>query len=147
MTREAQDDAATTAEIFSGSRVVFAADPSRKADHDQGRVHAAFEAVAKAHKNASVSYADRTVAPNDVYSDYLPCLPDESAAMGCISAYGQRVIRIRQPDTVHLCPITPPVPGECPLYSSGERRFGIAVAAPAMAAFPWRPQAIPVGTS
>ena len=146
--REIQDDAGTAAEIFSGTRVVFATDPARKSDTAiQGRVHAAYEAAAKTHKNASVSYPDRVVAPDDTFSQYLPCLPDESAAMGCITAYGQRVIKIRAPDNMHLCPIVPPIPGLCPMYASGERRFGVAVAAPAIAAFPWRPQAIPVGNS
>jgi hypothetical protein len=146
--REMQDDAGTAAEIFSGSKVIFATDPARKNDTAlQGRVYAAYEAAAKAHKNASVSYPDRVVAPGDVFSEYLPCLPDETAAMGCITAYGQRVIKIRAPDNMHLCPIIPPIPGECPVYASGERRFGVAVAAPAIAAFPYRPEAIPVGTS
>lgn len=140
--REAQDDAGTVAQIFRGSKVVFAADPPAVDFTGQARLHAAYESVAKAHPNVSVNYPDRAVAPDDKYSEYLPCLPDESAAMGCISAFG-RVIRIRQPDGVHLCPVTPPIPGQCPMYASGERRFGTAIAAPAVAAFPWRPQAIP----
>lgn len=141
--REAQDDAGTVAQIFSGTRVVFAADPPAKGATTQPRIHAAYQAVAKNHPNVSVSYPDRVIAPDDKYSDYLPCLPDESTAMGCTSAFGERVIKIRQPDGVHLCPIVPPIPGQCPMYASGERRFGTAVAAPAVAAFPWRPQSIP----
>jgi hypothetical protein len=144
--RETQDDAGTAAEIFSGSRVVLAADPARKGDLKQAELHAAYLAAAKGHKNATVSYPDRVVAPGDTFSQFLPCLPDESAAMGCITAYGQRLIKIRAPDDVHLCPIIPPIPGQCPMYASGERRFGTAVAAPAIAAFPWRPQAIPAVT-
>jgi hypothetical protein len=146
--RELQDDAGTAAQIFAGSKVILATDPARKSDTAiQGRVHAAYETAARAHKNASVSYPDRVVAPGDVFSQYLPCLPDETAAMGCVTAYGQRVIKIRAPDNMHLCPIIPPIPGLCPMYASGERRFGVAVAAPAIAAFPYRAQEIPVGTS
>ena len=144
--REAHDDAGTVAQIFAGTRVVFGADPERKGDTDQAQLHAAYESVAKAHKNVTVNYPDRVVAPTDTFSQYLPCLPDESAAMGCITAFGQRVIKVRAPDDVHLCPVIPPIPGQCPLYSSGERRFGTAVDAPAIAAFPWRPQAIPAVT-
>jgi hypothetical protein len=144
--REAQDDASTAAQIFSASRVVFAADPAAKGFSGQRQLHAAYEAAARAHPNASVSYPDRVITPNDTFSEYLPCLPDETAAMGCLTTYG-KVIKVRAPDGVHLCPIIPPIPGHCPMYPSGERRFGTAIAAPAVAAFPWRPELIAADTS
>jgi hypothetical protein len=145
--RELQDDAGTAAEVFAGTRVVFAADPAGKGFSQQSKVHAAYEAAARAHRNASVSYPDRVITPHDTFSEFLPCLPDETAAMGCAkSAYGP-LIKVRAPDGVHLCPIIPPIPGHCPMYAPGERRFGTAVAAPAVAAFPWRPEAIAPDTS
>ncbi len=142
--REVQDDASTAAQIFSGSRVIFASDPPAKGFSQQRQMHAAYEAAARANRNASVSYPDRVVSPDDTFSEYLPCLPDESAAMGCTPSH---MIKLRAPDGVHLCPIIPPIPGHCPMYPSGERRFGTAVAAPAVAAFPWRPEQIPADTS
>ena len=63
--------------------------------------------------------------------------------MGC----GDGRIKIRAPDGMHLCPVIPPVPGHCPIYASGERRFGTAVAAPAVAAFPSRSTTSVVATS
>lgn len=145
--RELQDDAGTAAEVFAGTPVIFAADPAQKGFSQQAKVHAAYEAAARAHRNATVRYPDRVVTPNDTFSEFLPCLPDETAAMGCgPSPYG-RVIKVRAPDGVHLCPIIPPIPGHCPMYAPGERRFGTAVAAPAVAAFPWRAEAISPDTS
>jgi hypothetical protein len=145
--RELQDDAATAAEVFSGTPVIFSADPTQRGFHQQDKVHAAYEAAAKAHPNARVSYADRVITPDDTFSEFLPCLPDETAAMGCGPSGVGPLIKVRAPDGVHLCPIIPPIPGHCPMYAPGERRFGTAIAAPAVAAFPWRPDVIAPDTS
>jgi hypothetical protein len=137
--RELQDDAGTAADIFSGSHVVFASDPPAKGFTEQARVDAAYLAAADAHPNAEFNPAvSRSVAPDNTFTPYLPCLPDESAARGCDVTHG-RVIKVRAPDGEHLCPVIGPVPGpHCPLYSSGQRRFSDALTAPAAALYPVR---------
>jgi hypothetical protein len=97
----------------------------------------AYQAVAHTHKNAHFHNPGATVANKGAYTQYLPCLPDETASYGCINAYGG-VIKVRAPDGVHLCPVIPPNAGHCPMYSSGERRFGTSLAAPAVKKFPLR---------
>lgn len=137
--REIRDDAGTAANIFKGIPVVFAADPitARSTPAQQKKINDAYRAAVRTHKNARFNNPGATVANKGTFSTYLPCLPGETAAMGCVPAYGG-VIKVRAPDGVHLCPIIPPVPGHCPMYSSGERRFGTALAAPAVKAFPLR---------
>jgi hypothetical protein len=135
--REVQDDAGTAANIFSGIPVVFAADPIARwsTPAQQQQLNGAYQAAVRTHKNASFNNPGATVTNKGAFSTYLPCLPDETQAMGCVPAYGG-VIKVRAPDGAHLCPVIPPVPGHCPMYSSGERRFGTALAAPAVRAFP-----------
>jgi hypothetical protein len=138
--RELKDDAGTVATIFASSKVVFASDPPGKPStaKQQQALDGAYKAAVKLHKNSSFNYADRSVSPQDLFTLYLPCLPGETAAMGCVNAYGG-VIKVRAPDGFHLCPVTPSPPGSfCPVYSSGERRFGTAVATPAVKVFPVR---------
>ena len=137
--REIQDDAGTAADIFKGIPVYLAADPipSSSTRALQQRLNQAYQAAAHTHANARFHNPGATVANKGAFTMYLPCLPDETAASGCISAYGG-VIKVRAPDGVHLCPVVPPQPGHCPMYSSGERRFGTALAAPAVRAFPLR---------
>lgn len=137
--RELQDDAGTAADIFKDSHVVFASDPPAKWFHEQSKVDAAYRAAAKTHANAEFNLAvTRSVAPDNEFTLYLPCLPDETAAMGCTDSYGG-VIKVRAPDGEHLCPVIGPVPGpHCPLYSSGQRRFSEAMVAPAVALYPKR---------
>jgi hypothetical protein len=141
--REAQDDAGTAAAIFSPARVVFAADPvvlnstqfvQTMGSKNYPKVLAAFRKAARLHKNAMSIDAATSVAPKNTFVWTKPCLSNETAAMGCSNGR----IRVRQPDGIHLCPVTPAQPGHCPMYSSGERRWAAAVTRPAVKAFPVR---------
>jgi hypothetical protein len=134
--RETTDDAGTAATIFKGIPIVFAADPiaSTSTPALQQKLNQAYQAAVRTHKNARFNNPGATVTNKGAFTTYLPCLPDETASYGCINAYGG-VIKVRAPDGVHLCPVIPPTPGHCPMYSSGERRFGTALAAPAVNKF------------
>jgi hypothetical protein len=127
-------DANTVAAIFWKSHVVFAADPPKAGFTQQALVKAAYEAAAAAHENASFNDAASAVAPGGFFVKTLPCMPDESAAMGCRNG---RIV-VRAPDNVHLCPVISehPVAGGCSVYSSGERRFATALLLPVMTQFP-----------
>jgi hypothetical protein len=88
-------------------------------------MHAAFTAIAD--KSGLVSFTDagRSVLDAEgAFTMTLPCLPGETAAMGCV---GGR-ITVRSPDRVHFCPVA--TSGACPVWSSGAWRFGAAMAAP-----------------
>jgi hypothetical protein len=143
LAREAQDDAGTAAAIFAQSRVVFSADPvvlnSTEFVQTMGyqnypKLLAAFRTAAKLHKNASFNDAALAVAPKNAFAWTRPCLSGESASMGCSNGS----IKVRQPDGIHLCPVTPAQPGHCPEYSSGELRWATAVTGPAVKAFALR---------
>jgi hypothetical protein len=136
--RELQDDAGAAADIFRDSSVVFASDPPAKGFQHQSQVDAAYRAAAKAHSNAEFNPApSRVVAPDNVFTRTLPCLPDETVAMGCSASSGG-VITVRAPDGEHLCPVIPHEPGHCPMYASGQRRFANALAGPTIALVPER---------
>ena len=138
--REAQDDAGTAAAIFAPTRVIFSADPvvlnstqfvQTMGSKNYPKLLAAFRTAASLHKNATFNDAATSVAPKDTFVWTRPCLSDETAAMGC----SNKKILVRQPDGIHLCPVTPSQPGHCPMYSSGERRWAAAVTRPAVKAF------------
>jgi hypothetical protein len=141
--REAQDDAGTAATIFGSTRVVFSADPvvlnstqfvQTMGSKNYPRLLAAFRTAASLHKNASFNNAATSVAPSDQFLWKRACLSNETASLGCKSG----TILVRQPDGIHLCPVTPADPGHCPVYSSGERRWGLAVTSPAVRVFALR---------
>ena len=140
--REITDDAGTAATIFKGIPIVFAADPiaSTSTPALQQKLNQAYQAAVRTHKNARFNNPGATVTNKGAFTTYLPCLPDETASYGCINAYGG-VIKVRAPDGVHLCPVIPPNAGHCPMYSSGERRFGTALASPAVKTFSLRQMA------
>jgi hypothetical protein len=77
---------------------------------------------------AQVAPTGDAVLDHGVFAPRLPCLPDEGLPQGCT---GGR-IAVRAPDGTHFCPIDPRairgVVGDCPVYSSGARRFAAAVA-------------------
>lgn len=60
--------------------------------------------------------AGQAVLADGAYTDSLPCLPDESAAKGCVNGR----IRVRAPDGAHFATSTSG-------YSSGARRFAEAI--------------------
>jgi hypothetical protein len=64
--------------------------------------------------------------PNGEFVTDLDCLPDEGVDQGCVDGR----ITVRSPDRIHFCPTAGNAP--CPVYSSGARRFGEAMAAGAI---------------
>jgi len=62
----------------------------------------------------------RTPLGGNVYTQTMPCLPDEGPAHGC-DAGG--LIAVRALDGVHFCN----GPGACAGYSSGSRRYAQAI--------------------
>ena len=63
------------------------------------------------------------VSNNGTFANQLPCLANETPAMGC-DANG--MITVRSPDGTHFCPTGFANP--CPEYSSGAVRFGTSIA-------------------
>ena len=135
--QEYKDDAAIASDIFAKSRVFLGTNPEASFGWNMRRMDAAYRSVAATRSSHVTVYTPGlSVAPNWTFTEYLPCLPGETAAMGCVNVYGG-VIKVRSPDGVHLCPVlAAPV---CPVYSSGEKRFGVAVVQPAVTAYRARP--------
>jgi hypothetical protein len=69
--------------------------------------------------------AGAAVADAGHWTPTLPCLPFESNAQGC-APDGR--IPVRAPDRSHFCPSPDPArPFQCPKWSSGAARFGLAI--------------------
>ncbi|MBM3672086.1 MAG: hypothetical protein FJW86_07900 [Actinobacteria bacterium] len=64
--------------------------------------------------------------PPSIYGFEMPCLPDETLAMGCVNG----LIQVREGTAAnpggHFCPVSV---SQCPMYSSGVRRFSDAIVA------------------
>lgn len=131
-------DAATATGIFAptGTSVVWAGVPAAP-----GLPGQASELIDRGYRRLVEEWADRSGAavsyapageavtgPDGAYVDTLPCQPDEGPKQGCTDGR----IAVRSPDRIHFCPIV--TTERCPVYSSGSRRFGEAMAAGALAA-------------
>ncbi len=93
--------------------------------------------LATQYPNVTVDDSARNAVSNQgIYTGYLPCQTGDTRARGCTN----HLIAVRTvtgPQTgLHLCPpgLAMTFPFACPVYSSGERRFGTAVAATIRAA-------------
>jgi hypothetical protein len=89
--------------------------------------------IARRYPGVSVTGAPRSaVSASGRYVATKPCLATETPAMGCDPATGRIAVRtVTGPQKgVHLCPIglADGFPYACTVYSSGEARFGKAVA-------------------
>ena len=75
-------------------------------------------------KGADVVYSDAgrlsLAGPDGGWTKTLPCLPFETAAMGCSAG---RIV-VRAPDNAHFCPTNEPV---CSVWSSGAWRYASAI--------------------
>lgn len=119
----------------SGAAMVFAEDPPML---DSTRNAAVVQIIAIATSLAGqyhgVSLAKNTrttVANGSKYTSYKKCLKGETAAEGCSG--GLIAVRTVSGDPaqigLHLCPQSLDFPDPCPVYSSGEKRFGNALSA------------------
>jgi hypothetical protein len=113
-------------------------------------VYGIAESLAPSYSNVAVSdAANRSVSNDGVYAQTLPCLPTEVKPKKDGCAAGQIDVRtdIGLQVGIHLCPIGITYPGTHPcatyangkwtnVYSSGEVRYGDAIAAATDAALP-----------
>jgi hypothetical protein len=112
-------------------RVFLVGSPVARSAASITAINAEFQRIAQRWEatGGGVSYVDAgaaVLAPDGSYTPTLPCLPDETAAMGCNG--GQ--IAVRSPDGLHFCPSSTGGTEPCPAYASGARRFADAMAAP-----------------
>lgn len=141
--QEFQDDAVHASQIFAGIKVVLENGPQASAGgmapwYGGVPYDTAYQNVAAGQSNVEVAYPAQAVSPNHTFHLQLACMSDESSVQGCVNGE----ITVRAPDGVHLCPTGYPGNGNaCPEYSSGERRYGTAIAQPAVAAFPTQSKA------
>jgi hypothetical protein len=119
----------------AGARVVFFISPPMLDPVRQTAVNWIYliaEVLAAQYPGVSISNAVSTALATiyGTYASTLPCLSTEGAAKGCVN--GQIDVRtVVGPQTgLHLCAdgLTATYPWPCATYSSGELRFGRAVA-------------------
>jgi hypothetical protein len=113
----------------TGAKVVFMkAPPMKDATRDASvkQIAVIAQELAANYHGVSISSVPRnSVSTNGKYVETKPCLATETVAMGC-QADGR--IKIRSWDGVHLCPVTLGAYSACSIYSSGEFRWGKAIA-------------------
>jgi hypothetical protein len=81
--------------------------------------------IAARYPLVTISSAARDAVGGDTFMATMPCLPDETAAMGCSGG----TITVRAPDGLHFCPtglLNQRTPCGLP-YDPGARRFGNAI--------------------
>jgi hypothetical protein len=133
-----RQDARTATAIFAGTgvRVYWIGGPPTRGQRsiEFAGVRSVYEAEPARLTFATpplrrVEYFDagRLVSDQGRFADTLPCLPEEGAAEGCVDGH----IRVRADDGIHFCLASIPRGGtQCPVYSSGAVRFGLAMAEP-----------------
>lgn len=129
-------DAATVVATFApiGTQVVFAGAPtSGPSANAVGRLNALYEELANEHQGVGYVDAGAAVLADDSYTLTLPCLSSEPCGDG-YNSDGVAVNVVRAADGVHFCPVSGQavqgVTEDCPVWSSGAYRYGIALAEP-----------------
>ena len=140
VTERYRADSATVVATFApiGTQVVFAGAPtSGPSATAVGRLNALYEELANAHTGVTYADAGAAVLADDSYTLTLPCLSSEPCGGG-YNSEGIAVNVVRAADGVHFCPVSGQavqgVTEDCPVWSSGAYRYGIALAAPVIAA-------------
>jgi hypothetical protein len=130
---ERDANAAAAIAMASGAQVVFVGVPRSRdqmSDPKWEGVRNAFREIARRYPNR-VAFRDAgtDIAPNDVFTETLPCLARER---DMVNADGSRVCDngetiVRAPDGLHFCPHgldnAMGQPGHCPRYMSGGYRY------------------------
>jgi hypothetical protein len=114
-----------------GAQLLFIAPPPMHNGSYSASEETRLESIEAATGDPVTDLPQHAVGPGDVFTSALPCLPTEHQTQGCVNGS----ITVRSPDGVHLCPQTLEFPDPCPVYSSGEKRWGTAVGAAVDAAF------------
>jgi len=127
-----RDDVAGMAESIgaAGSRATLVTPPVSSSGGG-AELHAVFSQVASA-TGAELVDGGATIAPGGIYTETMPCLPDEGAAAGCVDGR----IRVRAADGAHFCPddhdaVDGVTPG-CRTYASGARRYAELLLSPVL---------------
>jgi hypothetical protein len=119
----------------AGATVVWVAPLSPAGKPGPNLVEGAFDTVVATAGTPEVRLVDAGGQLRDEsgrYQSRMPCLPDEGPKQGC-DPDGE--IAVRSWDTVHFCP-SGYAGVDCPVYASGARRLGDAMALAAVAALP-----------
>jgi hypothetical protein len=116
-----------------GVAVYFVGSPIAESSSVPASINAEYQKIAQRWSNRGepVFYVDAgaaVLAPDGQFTSMLPCLPTETAGMGCTD--GQ--IIVRAPDGIHFCPALSGGTTPCPVYSSGAHRFAAAMAEPVL---------------
>jgi hypothetical protein len=115
--------------VSAGVQVRLIEEPARETDPvdaaGRTRLGELWETIAAATPNTRVVRADLSVTDGGRFVPTLPCDPGEPCGPD------GRVV-VRAPDGVHFCPHPPEVVGSCGMYSSGARRYGLALARAAL---------------
>lgn len=81
-------------------------------------------------RGADVTFSDTGQSLTDAGGRWvgtLPCLPIETASMGCVNGK----IQVRSADTIHFCPVLEPEPAgvipECAVWNGGAWRYAQAI--------------------
>jgi hypothetical protein len=123
--------------VHAGAHVVFIVAPpsaTTRLAAVQDRLAAIARDKASHLEGVTISARARDALGATVWRARMPCLPHETAAMGCTNGS----IAVRAPDKLHFCPVGYPDaeswfhPG-CSVYSSGAFRFGRAIVSAALA--------------
>lgn len=120
-----------------GAHVIFVGNPRHVEQPVLGGPHPldlVYEAVAARLARDGVTFSaepGRALASTDptdqsrlVFSADLPCLPTELDLPACVDGR----IQVRAADGTHFCPVINPEVYPCAVYSSGSKRFGVAIA-------------------
>lgn len=96
-------------------------------------VNAIYERLARTHDGVRYADAGASVLRNGGWTETLPCLPAEPCTGGT-DEDGIPINVVRAPDGAHFCPVAPSavrgVTDDCPVWSSGAFRYGMALAHP-----------------
>jgi hypothetical protein len=137
-------DARTAIEIFAPSKTRIFLVGAPLSQHQQltgdfhgGMVNAMYSEIADQYTGADYVDAGAAVLDHGRWTSTLPCLPKEPCTGGTdLLDRGFNVVRA--PDGGHFCPAAEEakrgVVEACPVWSSGAYRYGIAMAAPVLAA-------------
>jgi hypothetical protein len=122
-------DLTTLRALVPSARFVLIGQPTMPASPTSERLNTMYRELADSMNNAEFIDAGAVIeSPDGSWTDRLPCLPEETADVGCVDG----TIEVRAPDRSHLCsgggPAVVGVTATCEHYSSGAVRFGRAIA-------------------
>lgn len=132
----ADADKATRALTHYGATVYWIGTPPDRSPSISAlaaRIKAVYQELPSRFDHVRFVDAGQAVTDHGTYTDYLPCLPNETCT-GPVRS-GVRTDQVRAPDGVHFCPVTITGKAPCPVWSSGAFRFGTAMAAPVISDF------------